>query len=144
MALLFQCCFWRSMGIVVVAWGGKGRKGVKNEMFPVFCRKLGLTALTRAAGPAALAHLSQGGGEGGATCWAPLRPCMHLAVSLFLVLSFWILGSGQVAVAKPGELCVSALHGLPSWCGFLTSLAQLCSWLCWEGPVLQAKSATAM
>lgn len=70
----------------------------------------------------------------GAAGWAPLRTCTHLAVSLFLAffflcmcvfflflaLSLWILGSGQAAVAKPGELatavaswCLQPRHGCP-------------------------------
>lgn len=125
------CCFWRAMRIVVVmAWGGQGRKDAKREVLPVSCRKAELAALTGAAGPAALAHQTQGGGEGRATGWAPLRPCTHLAVSLFLVLSLWIPGSGQIAVAKPGELCVfcTTSAGPLAWAPSL--LAMLVLWPC--------------
>lgn len=124
------CCFWRAMRIVVVmAWGGQGRKGAKRGT-PSFLQETELAALTGAAGPAALAHLTQGGGEGRATGWAPLRPCTHLAVSLFLVLSLWIPGSGQIAVAKPGELCVFCTTSAVPLAWAPSLLAMLVFWLC--------------
>lgn len=33
------CCFWRALGIVVMAWGGQGRKGAKREMLPSFLQE---------------------------------------------------------------------------------------------------------
>lgn len=55
---------------------------------------------------------------------AGLPAALHTpCVSSFLVLSLWILGSGQVAVVKPGAVYVSAAPR-PVWPQ--SSLAQLC------------------
>lgn len=112
------------MGIRVVAFGGWVGLGEDAEVrcSPVSCRQAEPTALSRAAGLLLCPPVPWRWGKVDLSAGLPAAlqtPC----VSSFLVLSLWILGSGQVAVVKPGAVYVSAAPR-PVWPQ--SSLAQLC------------------